>query len=383
MQTSIAKARLSLLTLLAERKKLMNTTPTDQPDATYDVIEMSQELIPIIAEGDAISPESVSFSVANLFLELSNLEKKVESATERALAAQGKADKAAGVKLGFWRCGDKTEAIKSLQEAMVGISASQIDQSDAIKAMLEYQGAISRAVQYMLLLGAANMASNRTVYRLIEAQMRNASKEELSEMARQEFKRTLVQLKQQQDFLERQERIRIAVGKQKEEINHIKQAERTYEEELARQHYKDVEHDAELERQRNKDSEHDEELARQRQKDAELAEELVRQRDKEAEHDLKLAQQRDKDVEHDRELARQRDKDAEHDAELARQRDKHNELDAKLARQQQKLADLDRMIDEIAKRLSSTHSSHLPKWVKIAIIANIILTAFLLILAIS
>ncbi len=380
---SIALARLSLITLLTERKKHMNTTLTELADATYDISAINQELIPMDAEDAAIPPEKVPSSVAKVFQELDNLARKVDLATKRALAAQGKADKAAGVKLNWWRCGDKTKAIESLQEAMVGISESQIGQSDAIKAMLEYQRAISRAMQYMLLLGAANMASNRAVYRALQAEMRNTSKEELSEMARQEIERTLDQLKQQLDFLERQERIRIAVGKQKQAINYIERTEKEHEEELARQHDKDVEHDAELERQRNKDSEHDEELARQRQKDAELAEELVRQRDKEAEHDRKLAQQQDKDVEHDRELARQRDKDAEHDAELARQRDKYDELDVKLVRQQQKLADFDRKIDEIAKRLSSTHASYLPKWIKIAIIANIILTVILLVAAIS
>ena len=213
---SISIERSVLISLLKRREALMNIA-SRHPVSGKETLEGKKAEL-------EISASDISLSVSTCFQELSNLESKVRQAMARASAAKEKAVVASTLKLSFWRHNDKTKAIEALQEALKSMSESQLDQSDALKALLEYQRAISNAMQHMLLLGAANMASNRAVYIAIEAKMRNASCGELSEMARQEFKNTLLQLKQQQDFFAKQERIVALVKKQGKAIAGLKLA---------------------------------------------------------------------------------------------------------------------------------------------------------------
>jgi len=209
----------------------------------------SDSFVPEIVQGQVVPLEEIPGAVCNCLKSLSNLEQKVKAATDRAISAQGQADSAASVKLAWWKIGDKAAAIESLQSAMTGMSKAQIDQSEAMKAMLEYQRAISKAMQFLLGLGVGSLNANRTVYRAIEMQMRGASAEALDEMARQELKNTLAQLKSQQDILEQQERTKTAVKQNQKSIKDINKLDEEQEKELARQRDKDGEHDARLDAQ--------------------------------------------------------------------------------------------------------------------------------------
>ena len=208
--------------------------------------EGTTEFVPEVVKGQIVPIEEIPNAVCNCIQNLSHLEQRVKNAHSRAFEAKDKAGSAANVKLAWWKIGDKTKAIESLQDAMVGMSKAQIDQSDAMKAMLEYQRAISKAMRFILALGIGNLSANRAVYKSVEMQMRGASEEELGEMARQELKNTLAQLKSQQDILEQQERTKNVVNRHQKSIQDINKLDEEQEKELERQRGKDEEHDARL-----------------------------------------------------------------------------------------------------------------------------------------
>ena len=202
--------------------------------------------VPEVVSGQIVPIDEIPSAVCGCIKNLSGLEQKVRAATERAMVAQDQAGDAARVKLAWYKIGDKAEAIRALQSAMSGMSQAQIDQSDAMKAMLEYQRAIAKAMQFLLGLGVGSLNANRTVYKAIQMQMQGASAEELDEMARQELKNTLAQLKTQQDIFVQQERTKDAVKVNQKSIKNINKLDEAQEKELARQRNKDDEHDARL-----------------------------------------------------------------------------------------------------------------------------------------
>ena len=62
---------------------------------------------------------------------------------------------------------------------------------------------MTQAIRYLFGLGVSNLAANRTVVRELELKLKNASKEELSELARQEITNVILQLRAQEDMQNR------------------------------------------------------------------------------------------------------------------------------------------------------------------------------------
>lgn len=98
--------------------------------------------------------------------------------------AKNKACKASEKEAG-WSLGGKAkkEAIEALQDAMVTQADALSDSIDAHKELFENQKMMAEAIRYLFGLGVMNIASNRTVVRRLEFQLRNASKEDLSEFS--------------------------------------------------------------------------------------------------------------------------------------------------------------------------------------------------------
>ena len=59
---------------------------------------------------------------------------------------------------------------------------------------------MAKSVRYLFGLGVMNIASHRSIVRQLELQLRNASEEELSELARREIENVILQLRAQEDM---------------------------------------------------------------------------------------------------------------------------------------------------------------------------------------
>ncbi len=219
--------------------------------------------------------------VGNCIDGLSDLKAKVDNAIYKAKKARGLAEEAKTVELAWYKFGDKAEAIDALQKAMIGVSDAQGDQAEVLNLVLEYQQAVSKGMQFLFSLGAANMAENRIVIKKIQMELQCASEEQIGEMARQELKKVMAQLKAQLDVQEQQERLANMQKKDHAMIGQMAQKNTEQDERLKENENIDAAQDVELKRQAEKDVEHDEKIAAQDS-------ELKRQAQKDVEHDMRI-----------------------------------------------------------------------------------------------
>ena len=158
-----------------------------------------------------ISIEQLPTIIGNTFKHISEVDRKILNAVSRAEEAKKLADEASQKNAGWSFFGsDKKEAIEALQSAAISQANALSDSVDANKELFNNQKKMSEALRYLFGLGVANIAANRTVVRELELKLKNASPEELSELARQEITNVILQLRAQEDLqykLENHDRI--------------------------------------------------------------------------------------------------------------------------------------------------------------------------------
>ena len=164
-----------------------------------------------------------------LFLEdiedISQFEKEVENSESSAKAAM----EYVGTQMtryeekGKWifkhRSGNTKDIIKDTQEAVERLASAQQVSVNALKKSFEFQKKLAETAKYLFELGCANITVNRIAVRAIEQKLNGASKEELSELARQEMLAVVRQLKEQEDILKKQEFLTSKVKKNVSRLN--------------------------------------------------------------------------------------------------------------------------------------------------------------------
>src|SRR5574344_668199 len=155
-------------------------------------------------------PEIISSQIDNI----SELEKKVEASDISAKKAMNYVDgQMRGYKeKGKWifkhQAGNSKDIIEDTQEAVGKLAEAQQVTVEAMKQSFEFQKKLAQASKYLFNLGCANIAVNRIAVRAIEAKLSGASKEKISDLARQEMISVVRQLKEQEDILKKQEELR-------------------------------------------------------------------------------------------------------------------------------------------------------------------------------
>jgi hypothetical protein len=208
-----------------------------------------------------IRDENLPAIVSEQVAIIANLTKQINSSF--ALASDAKKDAETAKKItetmGFW--GGRRDAINELQKSGYKLSEAVCSNAEALKMAFEALKKIASATKYLFELGVNNIAATRSIITQLEAQLRGASAEQLSEMAQKEVLAVVCQLKAQEDLLIKQEKLTAKV--------------RTHDDQLHSQSEKDAQHDEFLERQAEKDIQHDELLQRQFEKDQQLDEKLL------------------------------------------------------------------------------------------------------------
>lgn len=277
---------------------------------------------------DAIEPGRIPAVVDKRLRYIEIMEKKVKDALDKAQSAKELADKAKQQEirhlLSLFSNGDTRNAIKALQNAMVGVADAQGELTDAVNKLLEYQREVADGMRFLLALGVHNVANSRLVIKRLKIRLHHASEEELNQMARQDILNVIMQIQRQMDLQKRQSQLVVAhnrtqnlVESNKRSIVELKEHEKAQDRELTAHKQTEERLEREIERRVEKDMELDDALQKQVKKDIEHDVELRRQAVKDSEHDAELKRQAVKDAEHDTELKRQAGKDKEHDAALA------------------------------------------------------------------
>lgn len=166
-------------------------------------MENNQFLLPM-----DVSIEQLPEVINTTFSQIEKFDENIKSSSESAkfLANSAKQKKAGWSLFG----GDKKEAIEALQDAVIGQANVLDDSIMAIKDLFENQEKFAKCISYLYGLGVTSIAANRTVLRELEFKLREASEEELSELARQEIEAVILQLRAQENIqnkIDRNERI--------------------------------------------------------------------------------------------------------------------------------------------------------------------------------
>ena len=251
--------------------------------------------------------------ITNQWSSIERLDRKVKQSMQKANDAKDLADRAWNQSAGF---GHKKEAIESLQTASVALAESQVQTVEAQKLSFEYQKQLSEITKYLFALGVSNIAANRTVVRELQLRLKDASESEISELAKREIFSVIIQLKAQEDIMEKQEKMskllhehdnNFDVQTQKTIqqgvlINNAEKQINKHEKLIAEGIEKDKEQDKIISEQADKDLEHDKLIAEGIEKDKEQDKIISEQAQKDIEHDKLIAERTKKDEEHDNKL---------------------------------------------------------------------------------
>ncbi|UTY23713.1 hypothetical protein [Treponema denticola] len=187
----------------------------------------NNELIEIESENGIVSVNTndIPDIISGRIEDISQFEKEVENSESSAKAAM----EYVGTQMtryeekGKWifkhRSGNTKDIIKDTQEAVERLASAQQVSVNALKKSFEFQKKLAETAKYLFELGCANITVNRIAVRAIEQKLNGASKEELSELARQEMLAVVRQLKEQEDILKKQEFLTSKVKKNVSRLN--------------------------------------------------------------------------------------------------------------------------------------------------------------------
>ena len=153
--------------------------------------------------------------------------------------------------------------------------------TDAQKMLFENQKQMADGMRYLLVLGASSIAMNRVVIAELEAKLKQATKEQLSEKAREELIGVIKLLREQESAFSKQDRMSDQLKTHGREIETIHRVD-------ALQDETDKKHDSLIAENASKNMEQDKQIAAGVKKDVEQDSEIQRQQNVDKQHDEQL-----------------------------------------------------------------------------------------------
>ena len=293
---------------------------------------MSEEVK--VIDINTVEEQELPFVFSSQFDKLAILETNVQKAVNMAAEAKNKA-KDAQVKIGLFDY-SKKDAINLLQSASEGLAEGLMTTAEAQKVSFEYQTKLTEITKFLFGLGVSNLAMNRIVVRELELKLKGATEEEISDLARQELKNVIMQLKAQEDMMKKQTELTVKVKKHQNQLecidrqlDDIEKLNDQQDKEIAANTISISQNKKTLEKQQQKDVEHDKKLN-------ELSEQDIKQ-------DTLIAFNSEKLLEHSKILEEQQKKDAEIEQKT---QDSIKNLEDSLIRQGQALSDKNNTLDK-------------------------------------
>lgn len=237
-----------------------------------------------------ISEEELPDVISEQFLAIVEIDKKIQEATENCATAKANADK-----MILAKAMNKKEAINSTQDAVRSLSEAQAALTEAQKMLFENQQRMANGMRYLLVLGASTISMNRVVIAELEAKLKHATKEQLSEKAREELIGVIRLLREQESAFSKQDRMSDQINAHDLEIEAIHHID-------AMQDETDKKHDSLIAENATKNAEQDEQIAAGIQKDVEQDERITVSAQKDVEQDSEIQRQQKVDKQHDEQL---------------------------------------------------------------------------------
>lgn len=223
-----------------------------------------------------ISEEELPSIISEQFESIVALDKRIQEATENCATAKEAADK-----MIMARMMNKKDAINATQDAVRSLADAQGALSEAQIVLFENQQKMAEGMRYLLMVGASSIAMSRTVVSQLENKLKQATKEQLSDKAREELIGVIKLLRDQESAFSKQDRMSEQIKKHDKEIETMHHVDEI-------QNEIDKKHDLKIEENATKNAEQDEQIAAGIQKDVEQDSEIQRQQKVDKQHDAQL-----------------------------------------------------------------------------------------------
>lgn len=167
-------------------------------------------LLPEVRDARKIEVSQVPAYIEKSVTQLQKLSHRIEESASAGRDATNAAREAQGKRATFsWYESAKKERemIAALQKSGVAQAKAIETFSDAQKLTFDYLSDVMKILRGLFVLGCASLAKNRMVVKELEARLRGAGEDQLNELARQELESLLMQLNEQRDVMERQEKL--------------------------------------------------------------------------------------------------------------------------------------------------------------------------------
>lgn len=179
-------------------------------------------------------PANIAPTVLSKIETISQSAENVEKALEAARKAKDSADAASKKSAGWSLTGkDKKEAIEALQNSGIELALGIQNIADAQKVMFDNLINITDATKYLFGLGVANIATTRVAIDTITSGLKDASKQKISQRAKESLLGVVQQLKAQEDLFNKIEKLSNKCKLLEKEIQTIKGTENAQSNELS------------------------------------------------------------------------------------------------------------------------------------------------------
>lgn len=171
----------------------------------------------------AVSEAEVPEIIGSQFTVMQEYKENLDIAKKKAIDAQALALGSSEKKTGVFK---NRTAIESLQETTLSLADAQLIAAEAQEKSFEYQKKLAEITKYLFGLGVSNIAANRCVVRELEMRLSNAKEEEIDELAREEIKNLVRELKMQEDIMQKQSTLNEKIKQLDSKLNALEEKEK-------------------------------------------------------------------------------------------------------------------------------------------------------------
>ena len=200
--------------------------------------------------------------ISQQFESIMEIDRKIQEAEKSCATA-----KEASNKMILAKALNQKDAINATQDAVRSLADSQAALTDAQRMLFDNQQKMAAGMRYLLMLGASSIAMNRVVIAELEAKLKQATKEQLSQKAREELIEVIKLLREQESAFSKQDRMSDQIkthGREIETIHHVDtrqdETDKKHDSLIAENASKNEEQEEELKKQQKVDKQHDEQL---------------------------------------------------------------------------------------------------------------------------
>jgi len=151
---------------------------------------------------DDVTEENLPSKIEVQYQNILKIDKAIQEAQENAEKALATAREQVPAKLFH-----KSDAIDSTQEAVKELAAAQVSFVESQELLFENQQKLANGMKFLFLLGVKNVSMTRLAIHEIKNKLENSGDENLSEYAKDELRRVIKQLHEQEDLFNQQERM--------------------------------------------------------------------------------------------------------------------------------------------------------------------------------